>query len=122
MDKVKVLKIKVLKIKAISAKDTIFTALGFDLTRSANVCLRAELMVEIEALIKTQKLAQVAAARLFGVSQPRVNNLLQGRIDLFIVDTLGNWLSKLDKHVELVSWMRLSFYPSRKSNQRHYAT
>ena len=44
----------------------------------------------------------MAAAKLFGVSQPRVNNLLKGQIDKFTADTLVIRLSKLDKPVELV--------------------
>ena len=64
--------------------------------------LRTELMIEIEAILTARKMTQVEAAALFGVSQPRVSNLLKGRIDKFTVDTLVNWLSKLDKHVELV--------------------
>ena len=57
---------------------------------------------DIEVVLKERKLTQVDAAKLFGASQPRVSNLLKGRIDKFTVDTLVNWLSKLDKHVELV--------------------
>ena len=64
--------------------------------------LRAQLMIEVEAILKARKMTQVEAAALFGVSQPRISNLLKGRIDKFTVDTLVNWLSKLDKHVELV--------------------
>ena len=95
-------KVKGLKAKALNVEDNIFTALGFDLTRSVNLRLRAELMLEIEALIKARKLTQVAAAQLFGVSQPRVNNLLKGRIDKFTIDTLVNWLSRLDRRVDVV--------------------
>ena len=57
---------------------------------------------DIEVVLKERKLTQVDAAKLFGAFQPRVSNLLKGRIDKFTVDTLVNWLSKLDKHVELV--------------------
>ena len=39
---------------------------------------------------------------MFGVSQPRVNNLLKGRIDKFIIDTLVNWLGRLDRWVDVV--------------------
>ena len=39
---------------------------------------------------------------MFGVSQPRVNNLLKGRIDKFIIDTLVNWLGRLDRRVDVV--------------------
>ena len=87
---------------SVKSGETVFSALGFDAEQSENLRLRAELMIEIEAVLNERKLTQVAAAKLFGVSQPRVSNLLKGRIDLFTVDTLLNWLSKLDKHVELV--------------------
>ena len=59
-------------------------------------------MLEIEAVLKECKLTQVGAAKLFGVSQPRVNNLLKGRIDKFTIDTLVNWLSRLDRRVDVV--------------------
>ena len=94
--------LKALKIKSCNAKDNIFTDLGFDLTTSANLRLRAELMLEIEAVLKECKLTQVGAAKLFGVSQPRVNNLLKGRIDKFTIDTLVNWLGRLDRRVDVV--------------------
>jgi len=81
---------------------TIFSAFGFPPDQSANMHLRAQLMIEVEAILKSRKMTQVEAAALFGVSQPRVSNLLKGRIDKFTVDTLVNWLSKLDKLVELV--------------------
>ena len=95
-------KVKEFKTKALNAEDNIFTALGFDLTMSANLRLRAELMLEIEAVLKECKLTQVGAAKLFGVSQPRVNNLLKGRIDKFTIDTLVNWLGSLDRRVDVV--------------------
>ena len=82
--------------------NTIFSASDFCPEWSANMHLRAQLMIEVEAILKARKMTQVEAAALFGVSQPRVSNLLKGRIDKFTVDTLVNWLSKLDKHVELV--------------------
>jgi predicted XRE-type DNA-binding protein len=86
----------------VKSSKTVFSALGFETEQSENLRLRAALMIEIEAVLKQRKLTQVAAAKLFGASQPRVNNLLKGRIDKFTVDTLVNWLNKLDKHIELV--------------------
>ena len=54
---------------------------------------------DIEVVLKERKLTQVDVAKLFGASQPRVSNLLKGRIDKFTVDTLVNWLSKLGRRV-----------------------
>lgn len=50
----------------------------------------------------SRKLTQAEAATLFDVSQPRVSDLLCGRLDKFTLDTLINWLSKLGKRVDLV--------------------
>ena len=68
--------------------------------------MRAQLMLEIEFILKTRRMTQVQAADLLGVSQPRVSNLLQGRIDKFTLGTLVNWLSKLGRRVELVVLMK----------------
>ena len=81
---------------------SVFSKLGFDRGTAQNLRLCTDLMIAIEAILDERKLTQVAAAKLFGVTQPRVSNLLKGRIDKFTVDMLVNWLSKLDKHVELV--------------------
>ena len=89
-------------MSTVKSGDTAFSVFGFDAEQSENLRLRTELMIEIEAILKARKMTQVEAAALFGVSQPRVSNLLKGRIDKFTVDTLVNWLSKLDRHVGLV--------------------
>ena len=81
---------------------TIFSVVGFPPDQSANMHLRAQLMIEVEVILKARKMTQVEAAALFVVSQPRVSNLLKGRIDKFTLDTLINWLSKLGRRVELV--------------------
>ena len=69
---------------------------------SANMQVRTQLMLEIKSELNTRKMTQVEAATLFGVSQPRVSDLLCGRLDRFTLDTLINWLSKLGKRVDLV--------------------
>ena len=69
---------------------------------SANMQVRTQLMLEIKSELNTRKMTQVEAATLFGVSQPRVSDLLCGRLDKFTLDTLINWLSKLGKRVDVV--------------------
>ena len=44
---------------------------------------------------------QSSAAALFGVSQPRISDLVRAKIDLFSIDTLVEMLAKADVHVEL---------------------
>jgi len=63
--------------------------------------LRTQLMLEIKSELNTRKMTQVEAATLFGVSQPRVSDLLCGRLEKFTLDTLINWLRKLGKRVDV---------------------
>ena len=58
-----------------------------------NMKLRSMLMMAIQRHIKDAKLSQAEAAALFGVSQPRISNLMNGRIELFALDTLVNLAS-----------------------------
>jgi len=63
--------------------------------------LRAELMVEVSRLIQTRKLTQRSAAILLGVTQPRISDLIRGKIDLFSIDTLVNMLARAGMRVQL---------------------
>ena len=59
-------------------------------------------MREIEAILQAGNMTQLEATTLFGVSQPRVTDLLRGRLDKFTLDALINWLTKLSRRVDLV--------------------
>jgi len=80
----------------------VFRDLGFEAKETENLRLRSELMVRIRRLIERRELTQAAAARLFGVTQPRVSDLVRGRIDLFSIDALVNMLAKAGVRVRLV--------------------
>ncbi|MGH7614032.1 MAG: helix-turn-helix domain-containing protein [Gemmatimonadales bacterium] len=80
----------------------VFRDLGFPAEEAENLRLRSELMVQLTRLIKARGLTQARAARLFGVSQPRVSNLVRGKIGRFSVDTLINMLGHAGVHVSLV--------------------
>src|SRR5438874_4644927 len=51
-----------------------------------NLTLRSELMMQIEQVIRRRRLTQSQAAKLFGVTQPRVSDLTRGKIDLFSLE------------------------------------
>lgn len=68
---------------------------------AANMRIRAELMVEIERYVRTGKFSQVEAAKKLGITQPRLNDLLRGRIDKFSVDALVNMLGKVGIEVSV---------------------
>lgn len=59
-----------------------------------NLRVRSRLMDAIEDIIKQRQLTQAQAAKLFGVSQPRVSDLMRGRIDKFSIDALVEWLAR----------------------------
>ena len=79
----------------------VFRDLGFRPKEAENLRLRSELMIEVGRLIKSRKLTQGAAAKLFGVSQPRVSDLTRGKIELFSIDTLISMLARADVTVNL---------------------
>jgi len=66
-----------------------------------NMKLRAALTMALERHIKAQGWTQVEAARLLGVTQPRVSDLMRGKIDLFGIDTLVNMLTAAGLRVEM---------------------
>lgn len=83
-------------------KGSVFDDLNFSEDESANLKIRARLMQEIERYIKKNQLTQTKAAKIFGVTQPRINNLLKGKIDLFTIDMLVKMLSQVNISVSLI--------------------
>ncbi len=66
-----------------------------------NMKLRSALMIELREHIAGKGLTQSTTAKLLGVTQPRVSDLMRGKIDLFSLDTLVNMLSAAGLHIEL---------------------
>lgn len=82
---------------------SVWDALADTGEESANLKVRAELMRKIAALIQESGWTQAAAAERCGITQPRMNDLLRGRISRFSLDALVNVASALGQqvHVEL---------------------
>ena len=59
-------------------------------------------MIQLQKLITSRGLKQAETAKLLRVTQPRVSDLLRGRIDLFSTDALIDMLARLGVHVRLV--------------------
>ncbi len=66
-----------------------------------NMKLRSSLMLALRDHIAREGLTQARAAKIFGVTQPRVSDLMRGRIDLFAIDTLVNMLAAAGLRIEL---------------------
>lgn len=58
--------------------------------QAANLRARADLIRQIAAIVREQGWTQVEGARRCGVTQPRINDLLRGRVSRFSVDALVN--------------------------------
>ncbi len=79
----------------------VFRDLGFSDDEAENLKLRADLMIEITRLIQSRELTQARAAALLGVAQPRISDLMRGKIERFSVDTLVAMLGHAGIHVRL---------------------
>ncbi|OYW36208.1 MAG: transcriptional regulator [Hydrogenophilales bacterium 12-61-10] len=71
--------------------------------QAANLRARAELMQKIAAIVQESGWTQVEAAARCGVTQPRMNDLLRGRVSRFSLDALVNIATAIGRrvHVEL---------------------
>jgi predicted XRE-type DNA-binding protein len=80
----------------------VFRDLGFKGVEAEHLRLRADLMIEISKLIESRGLTQAEAAVQLGVTQPRISDLVRGKIDRFSIDTLIAMLGRGGVRVQLV--------------------
>ena len=66
----------------------VWDAIEDDPAMAENLKLRSMLMIELKRQIQREQLTQTQAAKIFGVTQPRISNLMQGKIDAFGLDML----------------------------------
>jgi predicted XRE-type DNA-binding protein len=79
----------------------VFADLGFDSEEAVNLRVRSELMIALSALVKKRRLTQQGAAKLLGVTQPRVSDLMRGKVHRFSVDSLIEMLGRAGMNVEV---------------------
>lgn len=89
-------------VRARRSSGNVFKDLGFSEEEAENLKFRADLMIELTKLIEAQALTQATAARLLGVTQPRVSDLMRGKIDRFSVDSLIEMLGHAGARVSVV--------------------
>ena len=95
-----------MKPKITRAIGNIFRDLGFRRNEAEHLLVRADLMIQIQKLIAARGLKQKSAAKTLGVTQPRISDLLRGRIDLFSTDALIDMLARLGATVRLTVKVR----------------
>ena len=80
----------------------VFRDLGFSREEAENLKIRTDLMIQLSKLIQARRLTQAQAADLFGVTQPRVSDLVRGKIGRFSIDTLVAMLGHAGVRVQIV--------------------
>jgi predicted XRE-type DNA-binding protein len=66
-----------------------------------NMKLRSVLMTALKSHLTRSKMSQAQAAKLFGVTQPRISDLMRGKINLFGLDALVNMATAAGLHIEM---------------------
>jgi len=91
-----------MKLKVTRSSGNVFRDLGFPPREAEHLLVRSDLMIQIQKLIASQRLTQAEVAKILYVTQPRVSDLLRGRIDLFSTDALIDMLGRLGVRVRFV--------------------
>lgn len=89
-------------LKITPSTGNVFRDLGFSAEEAEHLLVRADLLIQVQKTIAARGLTQAKAAKLLRVTQPRVSDLLRGRIDLFSTDSLIDMLARLGVRVRLV--------------------
>ncbi len=104
------------RTKIVQGSGNVFRDLGFPEEEARNLALRSELMVRIEEYVEQSGLTQARAAQRLGLTQPRLNALLRGKIEQFSLDALVMAATRAGLNVEL----RVT--PARRTADRLPAT
>jgi len=90
-----------MKLKVSRSSGNVFRDLGFTSEEAEHLKIRSDLMIQLQKLISVRGLTQAQAAKILGVTQPRVSDLLRGRIDLFSTDAIIDMLARLGVRVKV---------------------
>ena len=81
---------------------SVWDAIEDSAQEAASMKLRAELANEIIERVRAQKLTQAKAATLIGVTQPRISDLMRGRLTLFSLDALVDMADRVGLRTRMV--------------------
>lgn len=102
------------KIKHTKSSGNVFADLGFKDAKQRLV--KTELAFKINRIIESRKLNQGEAAKLMGVTQPKISDISRGRLESFSIDRLIEYLNRLDQDVEIVVHEK----PKRTKRPAHF--
>jgi predicted XRE-type DNA-binding protein len=81
--------------------ENVWDALEDTPAEAANMSMRSALLIAVEQKVRSWGVTQAEAARRLGVTQPRLNDLLRGRITNFSLDALVELAAKAGLSVRL---------------------
>src|SRR5690348_12610641 len=90
------------KLKVTPSRGNVFRDLGFSEVEAEHLAIRADLLIQIQKVVTARRLKPAQLAKLLQVSQPRVSDLLRGRLHLFSIETLIDMLGHLGVQVRVV--------------------
>lgn len=70
---------------------------------AASMKVRSELMIKLQEALRRQGLTQLQAAKLLGVTQPHVSDLMRGKIELFSMEMLIDMLTQVGVQVKVTT-------------------
>jgi predicted XRE-type DNA-binding protein len=88
-------------MRVTKGSENVFVDCGFPPAEAENLRIRAKLMMALTGYIEERKITQSRAARIMGVSQPRISDLVRGKIGLFTIDTLVNMVTAAGLKVDV---------------------
>ena len=81
---------------------SVWDAIEDSASAAASMKLRAELAHQIIERMQARKLTQAKAAGLIGVTQPRISDLMRGRLNLFSLDALVDMADRVGLQTRVV--------------------
>lgn len=82
----------------VATRGNVFEDIGYSKAEAAVRAMRVELAAEIGRFIARRGFTQVEAARFFGVTQPKISNIIRGRLDDFTIDYLVRMASRAGRN------------------------
>jgi len=90
-----------MKKHIVASSGNIFADLGYSPDEAAILQMRADLMADLRKYINNKQLTQASAAKILGVSQSRVSDLITGKWEKFSLEMLITLVTKAGMHVKL---------------------
>jgi len=88
-------------MRVTKASENVFVDCGFPPGEAESLRIRARMMMALTRYIQERKITQTRAARIMGVSKPRISDLMRGKIGRFTIDTLVNMLTAAGLKVDV---------------------